>query len=209
MTSKKGTLSLLSRKLKNPFHIWGLTGGIASGKSLAARFFREEGLVVVDADQIAKKISGRGGTAHAPILQRFGTTDRARLREMVFSDPIARKDLEAILHPLIQSESLKQMQAAQSKVILYEAALLVETGGHLGLEGLIVVDAPKEIRLRRLLERDSISEELAEKIFSAQATDETRRKAATFILDNSGAPEKLKEQVIEIARKLRCQSFRS
>jgi dephospho-CoA kinase len=182
--------------------IWGLTGGIASGKSLAARYFEEEGIPVIDADLVARELSAEGGAAHEPILKRFGTADRSKLRALVFADANARKDLEAILHPLIQAESLRRARKMAEKtahpesfVVLYEASLLVETGRYRELDGLILVTAPEEIRLRRLLERDRLEESLAREIMKAQLSDEKKAKAATLVLTNDGSAEELRDQV--------------
>jgi len=90
--------------------VWGLTGGVASGKSLAARFLAELGAEVLDADRLARGLAE--GPARAEIEKRFGTSDRARLRELVFADAGARRDLEAILHPLIRAESERWIAAA-------------------------------------------------------------------------------------------------
>ena len=207
----KGVLSTHTRHRENPAHIWGLTGGIASGKSLAARFFREAGIPVIDADQIARSLSQADGSAYEPIVQRFGTADRARLREIIFSDPKARKDLEAILHPLIQAESMRQiLDLAQSQqalghppLVIYEATLLVETGRYKEFDGLIVIQAPREIRLNRLYLRDRTDPFMAERIFSAQAADEERKKVATHVLDNSGSPEELGEAVKKLAGEIK------
>ncbi|MCM2323997.1 MAG: dephospho-CoA kinase [Oligoflexia bacterium] len=197
-----------------PFVIWGLTGGIASGKSTVARFFEEADIPVVDADQISRQLSAPGGAAHDAIVQRFGTAERARLRERVFADPKARRDLEAILHPLIQIESLRQMRALAEQwvprhpsgtgpvPIVYEAALLVETGRYRTLRGLIVVEAPREARIERLMKRDGSPRELAEKILGAQASDEARRAAATHVIDNSGSVEDLRDRTRAVARAL-------
>jgi dephospho-CoA kinase len=157
----------------------------------------------VDADRISRELSDKGGAAHDPIFQRFGTTDRAKLRQIVFSDPQARKDLEAILHPLIQKESTKQIQKFGSGVVLYEAALLVETGRYKDFQGLIVVDAPREKRKQRLIHRDQCSPELAEKILAAQISDDQRRAAATHILENSGTEDELRSKIENLAREIR------
>jgi len=188
--------------------VWGLTGGIAAGKSLAARLFKEVGeaagaeIAVMDADALARELSLPGGAAHADILKRFGTNDRARLRQMVFSDPRARKDLEALLHPRITAASQAQMEQIEKKHaalkngtpcrILYEAALLVETGRYHDFQGLIVIEAPCELRIQRLIQRDGISAELAQQILNSQASDEQRAKAATVVLHNSGSAEDLR-----------------
>jgi dephospho-CoA kinase len=181
------------------FEVWGLTGGIASGKSTAARIFAEEGFPVLDADQLARQLSLPGGAAHASILARFGTADRVQLREIVFADVAARKDLEAILHPLIQNESLQQMQTLAAQAphgrkarVIYEAALLVETGRYRQCTGLLVVDAPRELRRRRLIERDGLIPELADQILNAQISDDERRKVASFIIPTEGTIEELR-----------------
>jgi dephospho-CoA kinase len=192
--------------------MWGLTGGIASGKSLVARFFEEEGIPVIDADQIARELSAEGGPASTAIQARFGTSDRRKLREQLFgpdADPQARKDLEAILHPLIQAESLRRARKMAEKsghpddyVLLYEAALLVETGRYRELEGLIVVSAPEELRQARLMERDRLAPELAAKMIAAQATEAQRRAAATVLIENAGTVEELREQVRQTCAQL-------
>jgi dephospho-CoA kinase len=179
--------------------IVGLTGGIASGKSAAAQLFSELGIPVVNADLIAKEISETDEKAKNAILNRFGTTDRKKLREIIFADPRAKADLENILHPLVHDESIRIFQelAKKNPLIIYEAAILVETGRHRGLDGLIVVEAPKEIRLKRLCERDKVSSTLAEKMIGAQLSDEDRNKHATWILRNDSTTDSLKKQIKE------------
>jgi dephospho-CoA kinase len=179
--------------------LWGLTGGIASGKSTVARIFQEAGVPVLDADQITRNLSAPGGPAHQAILKRFGTADRKLLREKVFSDAQARKDLEAILHPLIQTESLKQAaslaKSSGRSFVLYEASLLVETGRYHDLAGLIVVEAPRELRMKRLIERDGMEPEMAQRVLDSQISDAERRKAATHVILNPGSLDELRKQV--------------
>ena len=168
----------------------GLTGGIASGKSTVSRIFREKaGIPVIDADQIARDLSKPGGRAAALIEARFGTLDRAELRRKIFSNAVARHELEAILHPLIAEESrrrIDQFAEAGARYAIYEAALLVETGRYGELDGLIVVEAPLEDRITRLMARDNVSRELALSMIQAQATDSQREKAATLLIQNDG-----------------------
>jgi dephospho-CoA kinase len=191
------------------FRIVGLTGGIASGKSLVAKFLAAQGLAVVDADQVSRALSAEGGAAHPAIVKRFGTADRARLREIVFADAAARKDLEAILHPLIRSASMERLRAEVAKPgrdpflpVIYEATLLVETGRYSELDGLITVQAPLEERIRRLVARDGMDEGLARKIIAAQLSDEDRKNAADFVLENGGTPEALRAQVLALIPRL-------
>jgi dephospho-CoA kinase len=183
--------------------LWGLTGGIASGKSTAAALFAEFGIPVIDADKISRELSAPQGRAHDAIVAKFGTADRKELRRRVFSDPQARKNLEAILHPLIQDETARAVQTLKAPLVIYEAALLVETGRYKDLDGLIVIDIPRELRKKRLMERDGITAEEAEKILHAQTDDAARRKAATLIIDNSGSRTELREKVKKVADDLR------
>lgn len=194
------------------FVAWGLTGGIASGKSSAAKFFAEAGIPVLDADQVSRSLTAPGGAAYDSIVQRFGTADRARLREIVFNDPQARKDLEAILHPLIREASMREMEQLARAAggsdshpvpVVYEATLLVETGRYRDFAGLIVVEAPKEDRIARLITRDGSNREMAEKILAAQVSDEARRVAATHVIVNDSDLSKLRSQVQALAAKLK------
>ena len=196
--------------LRSSYQVWGLTGGIASGKSTAARIFEKQGIAVVDADQIARKLSSEGGLASPQILKRFGTLDRKALRQIVFNDPQSKSDLEKILHPLIWNESLKEFdrvsELAQSQgtslpIILYEAALLIETGRYQSLDGLIVVTAPSELRMQRLIERDPVSPQLAAAMINAQISDDQRRAAATEILSNVSNLDELEEQILNLIKK--------
>ncbi len=191
--------------------VWGLTGGVASGKTTVARFFAAEGVMVLDADQIARDLSSEGGKAYPAILKRFGTNDRRKLRQMIFIDDKAREDLEAILHPMIRDESYAQMAAA-SKVsrlrakdgrvpVIYEAALLVESGRFREFEGLIVVQASRDIRMQRLVNRDRIEEALADHMISSQISDAERGKVASLIWENAGYAEEMRAKVRDFISK--------
>ena len=186
------------------YRVYGLTGGIAAGKTLAARFFAEAGIPVIDADHIAHQLIAPGGKAREQVMKRFGTAERRELRQIIYNDPKARRDLEAITHPLIKSESTAEMEKIAERspdrepVIIYEAALLVETGQVKELDGLIVVEASRQARIERLTTRDGITAELAEKMIDSQTSDEKRRNAATFVLENSGTGEELRARVREL-----------
>lgn len=185
------------------FEIWGLTGGVAAGKSQVARIFSHSGIPVLDADFVARQLSLPGGAAYHEIVSRFGTANRAKLREIVFKDAEARRDLEAILHPRIQAESLRQMTLlAQSATrprkktrVIYEAALLVETGRYKELDGLLVVDAPADLRVQRLAGRDGSTAEAARQIIAAQTSDAARKAAATHVISNAGTLDELRQAV--------------
>jgi len=175
--------------------IWGLTGGIASGKSTAAKAFAAAGVPFVDADEIARELRAPDGAAHALIVARFGTADPVKLRQVVFTDPRAKNDLEGILHPLIQKESLARIRSFKAKRVIYEASLLIETGRYQDFAGLIVIVSPLEARRQRLVARDRISLELADQMIASQISDEERRKVATHVIENDGSAENLTKKI--------------
>ncbi len=183
--------------------VWGLTGGIAAGKSTVGQYFIQLGIPVIDADQITRDLLQKDSPAYSDLIHRFGTLERNQLREIVFSDLTAKKDLEQILHPLIQMESRKRIQtlALKHPIIIYEAALLVETGRYQDLAGLIVVEASEEIRIQRLLSRKTATPELARKMINSQISDLEREKHADLILENSGTLEDLHTKVEEFVFK--------
>jgi tetrapyrrole methylase family protein/MazG family protein len=180
--------------------VWGITGGIGSGKTTAAKIFSEFGIPVIDADQIARDIRDNDRTAQAAIQERFGTTDPAQIRKVVFHDPVAKKDLEQILHPLIRIESKKRIDELASKhsVVLYEASLLIESGRYLDLSGLIVVEASHQHRVPRLEQRDKLDKGAIEAIMRSQMTDEERRKHASIIIENIGTLDDLRSKIRSI-----------
>lgn len=185
-----------------PIPVIGLTGGIASGKSLVAKILREKANIpVLDADRISRDLSSPEGAAASAILQAFGTLDRAQLRKKIFGDAAARAQLEAILHPLIRAESIREISdlaRAGASLAFYEATLLVETGRYRDFDGLLVVEAPLETRIDRVSARDGISRTQALSIIQAQATDDARHKAATWTIENSGSVAELEERVLAL-----------
>src|SRR5688572_16022933 len=191
----------------------GLTGGIASGKSTVAAILRELGAHVIDADLIAREVVAPGSKGLDAVVERFGrelltadgSLDRKALADLVFADPSARGDLNAILHPLIAAASAAEMArlaAAGAPVAIYEAALLVENRVHDRLDGLIVVSAPEEIQLARLRARDGLDETAARARLAAQLPLRDKVAAADWVVDNGGAPEDTRAQVEAIWRDL-------
>ena len=173
-----------------------LTGGIGSGKSTVARMLAARGAVVVDADAIAREIVEPGQPALQEIREAFGpevvapdgTLDRARLAAIVFADADALARLNAITHPRIAERSAELLASAPADaVVVYDMPLLVEQGGEAlrGWDRIVVVDAPDEVRLERLVARGLESED-AERRLRAQATREQRLAVADVVLDNSG-----------------------
>ena len=184
----------------------GLTGGIGSGKSTVAAMLAERGAVVIDADAIAREVVEPGRPALAALVERFGeevlapdgTLDRARLAEIAFATPDAKADLEAITHPAIGEEFLRRIsEAPQGAVVVHDVPLLVESRRGLDYDGVIVVEAPREVRLERL-ERRGVPRVDAEARMAAQASDEERRAVATWVVDNSGDLEALRRQVDDV-----------
>jgi dephospho-CoA kinase len=184
----------------------GLTGGIGSGKSTVAGLLAAKGAVVVDADVIARQVVEPGSPVLDRLVERFGTDiiepdghlDRARLAERAFVDEESRKGLDEITWPAIGEEFLRQVAAAPAgAVVVHDVPLLVESKHPAQYGGVIVVEAPREMRLSRLVAR-GIPVDDAERRMAQQATDEQRRAIATWVLDNSGDLDALAAQVDEI-----------
>ena len=186
-----------------PVQMIGLTGGIGSGKSTVAGLLAAKGAVVVDADLIARQVVEPGSPVLDQLAERFGADvvgadgrlDRALLATRAFVDEESRKALDAITHPAIGEEFLRQVAAApEGAVVVHDVPLLVESKNPAQYRGVIVVEAPRELRLARLADR-GIPREDAENRMAQQATDERRRAIATWVLDNSGDLDALRVQV--------------
>lgn len=187
----------------------GLTGGIASGKSHIAALFIELGAPLLEADDVARSIVQPGEPALAAIADRFGdatlqadgTLDRRRLREQVFADPVARKDLEAITHPAIRQRVDAWRAQQPGPYCIYSAAILVESGMTAQVDRILVVDAPETEQLRRLMGRDGADETLARRMIAAQATRAARLARADDILDNGDTGRDPRPQVLRLHRR--------
>ena len=175
-----------------------LTGGIGSGKSLAAEYFASLGADVLDSDQIARDVVERGTPGFDEIVATFGDQilkdgilDRRALGEIVFSDPGARKKLEEIVHPRIR-EVFKAAVAHTSaeKVLIYEIPLLVETGAADQFDFIITVEAPDELRKERLMKKGLHISDI-ERRFASQATSQQRREVADAVIENTGDQDSL------------------
>jgi dephospho-CoA kinase len=186
----------------------GLTGGIGSGKSTVASMLRERGAWIVDADAVAREVVEPGSEALAELVERFGpeilapdgSLDRPALGRLAFVDEATRKELEAITHPAINQEFLRRMQAAPpGSIVVCDIPLLVESpqAQARGYPVVIVVEAPRELRLARLEER-GVPRDDAEARMAAQASDEERRAIATHVIDNSGSHADLEPQVDKV-----------
>ena len=182
-----------------------LTGGIGAGKSTVAAMLAAHGAVVLDADQVARDVVEPDQPAFAPIVERFGADivdadgrlDRAELAQRAFADEQSRKDLEAITHPAIGVEFGRRLHEAKADtIVVLDIPLFAESPAarERGHNAVIVVEAPRDLRLARLEQR-GVPRPDAERRMAAQASDEERRSHATWILDNSGDEEHLQQQV--------------
>lgn len=180
----------------------GLTGGVGSGKSTVGALLAERGAVVIDADLLAREVVEPGTPGFAAVVERFGTDvvtdgrlDRPALAAIVFADDQARRDLNAIVHPLIRQRTDELGAAAPADgVLVFDVPLLVESNLLAGYELVVVVEAPIDVRLERLVQR-GLSEADARARMAVQATDEQRRAIADEILHNDGTRAQLAEQV--------------
>jgi len=172
----------------------GLTGGIASGKSLVASSFERLGIDVIDADQVARDIVEPGQPALAEIAERFGadvigddgTLLRRELRKIVFNDSDARAELEKITHPRIRIELARRRDSSKSEYCILVVPLLIKSGMNDLVNRVLVIDAPESVQLERLISRDEIDEPLAHKMIAAQDTRANRLAAADDVLINTG-----------------------
>jgi dephospho-CoA kinase len=174
----------------------GLTGGIAAGKTVVADRLAELGAVRIDADRLAREVVEPGTPALAEIARRFGadviredgSLDRPALGAVVFQDPDARRDLEAITHPAVRALSARRMaeagEADPDAIVVYDIPLLVESGRVDEFDRILVVHAPREERIRRLVELRGMSPEEAERRIASQASDEERLAVADDVIDS-------------------------
>jgi dephospho-CoA kinase len=188
----------------------GLTGGIGSGKSTVSDLFAELGTPVIDTDAIAHQLTAPGGAAleaiHAlfgdRVMQADGTLDRAALRRRVFSDPAARHQLEAILHPCIRQKVEQTLATLTAPYVLIVIPLLVETGGYREvLNRILVVDCPEDVQIARVMARSGLTRDEATAILAAQAGRAERLAAADDVIVNTASPEALRTQVATLHRR--------
>lgn len=183
----------------------GLTGGIGSGKSTVSSRLAELGAFIVDADLVAREIVEPGQPALAELAEAFdgvlnpdGTLNRAELARQAFATPEATEKLNAITHPRIRArteELFKQGRESGAQVLVYDMPLLIENGEVDKVDHVLVVDAPDELRIDRLVQHRGLDEDDARRRIAAQIDRETRLNAADTVLDNSGTVEQLLEQV--------------
>ena len=181
----------------------GLTGGIASGKSTVAQRFTELNVPVIDADAAARAVVAPGQPGLRQVIDRFGPSvvaadgelDRRSLRELIFSDPEARRDLEAILHPLIRADMDRSAAAADGPYVVMAIPLLIEGGSRDRVDRILVVDVDEAVQLQRVMARDHCSAEQAQAILASQAPRSARLAAADDVLPNGGTVTELRQAV--------------
>lgn len=198
--------------------IVGLTGGIGAGKSTAAARFAARGAVVVDVDGIGRAVAEVGGAAHDKLVARFGPTivrdgklDRAALASQVFGHADALADLNAISHPAINQVLAAEVRAAPSDaIVIFDQAVLVEspilgrwgTGPEEGYGQVVVVEAPLEVRVARLVDQRGMAPDDARARIASQVSDEARRAVASYVIDNGGDTDALDRGVAAVWEQL-------
>ena len=189
----------------------GLTGGVASGKSTVAAMLRDLGVVVVDADALAREVVAPGTPGLAAVVAEFGpdvldadgALDRAALGRLVFGDPARRAALEAIVHPLVRARAAElESSAPEGTLVVHDIPLLVETGQVGRFDAVLVVDVPTQMQVDRAVRDRGWPEEEARSRIAAQASRDDRLAAATYVLDNTGTREDQRQRVAEVLDQL-------
>lgn len=194
--------------------VYGLTGGIGSGKSAAAEIFEDCGIPVVSADELSRVVVTPGSEGLAAVVAAFGEgvldergeLNRRKLGAIVFKDPALRQQLESILHPRIRErfqDVLTTLKAAGHKLVIYEVPLLFETGLDRQVKAVILVSAPEAQRIARVMARDRLTEPEVRARLAAQLDDASRRARAHFILENDKDLAHLRQQVQDLLPALR------
>lgn len=182
--------------------IIGLTGGIGSGKSTVATYFAQKGIVVINADQVARDVVAVGEPALATIAEHFskdillddGSLDRAKLRQIIFANPEEKQWLESLLHPAINQRIQQQLQQAQSPYRVLESPLLLEGQQKHWVDRILVVDVPESVQMERALTRDGSDPKTIQAIMDAQISRDERLQRAHDVIDNSQDIPWLKQQ---------------
>lgn len=184
----------------------GLTGAIGSGKSSVSALFERKGAIIIDGDGIAKQLQQKGSPTLQKMVDEFGDIllesgelDRAKVAKLVFGDADMLKRLNAIMHPAIGVEILRQIESNMTtdNIVVLDMPLLVENPRD-GLSGLVVVDVDSEVAISRLVQFRNMNEEDARRRMASQASREDRLKVADRVIDNGGEPESLGSQVEDV-----------
>jgi len=190
----------------------GLTGSIGMGKSTTSKLFSEQGIPVFDSDACVHDLYAAGGAAVAPVGDAFpgvevdGAIDRKKLSQALSVSKDGFETLEKIVHPLVfaaREEFVEAARAAGSDLVVFDIPLLFETGSDAGVDSIIVVSAPDDVRRERVLARAGMSADKLDAIIARQMPNEEKRKRADFVIDTSISIENARGQVIEVLRALR------
>lgn len=187
----------------------GLTGNIASGKSSVVGIWRALGAHVIDADVLAREAIAAGTPGHARVLAEFGTVDRSQLRDIVFRDPGQRQKLEQIIHPEVaRLRALREAELAGqgADIVVNDIPLLFEAGLADQFDMIVVVDAPAEQRVQRIVQHRGIQRPEAERMVAAQMPAEQKRKRAAIVIDNEGSMETLRHRAEEAWQTIRARA---
>ena len=182
--------------------IIGLTGGIGSGKSAAANFFQNEGISVIDTDQLARKVIEKDTPGYSKVVDSFGANildnndsiDRAKLREVVFHDNEKRKILESITHPLVRELMVQKISSSKSPYSIIMVPLIFETNSAKNYDRVLVIDCDVEIQLERAMARDENSADLIQKIIDSQCSRSERLSIANDVIPNNHSIEDLQKR---------------
>ncbi len=190
----------------------GLTGGIGSGKSTAAHILTSIGAEIIDADAISRRLTASGGEAVAALSREFGAQaidstgamDRTFMRNLAFSDPLAKAKLEAIIHPMVRAISREQIARCQASLLVHDIPLLIESRRSRGqFDAILVIDCAVSTQIERVLSRSGGDSAGVERIIAAQASREARRQCADYVIFNDGISlDDLKFQLATLVKTL-------
>jgi dephospho-CoA kinase len=185
----------------------GLTGGIATGKSTVSKLFKQHGLTVLDADEIAHHAYDQGSETYKAIVNRFdclenGEISRAKLGAIVFHDEKARHDLEAIIHPFVKETMIEGIRKAEGQTVILDVPLLYEAHFDELCDQVVVVALDEDKEITRLMARNHLSREEAITRIKAQMPLSEKQKRADYVIDNSGSRQELRKQVDDFLRKV-------
>jgi dephospho-CoA kinase len=213
-SSKPATEQSELSALKGRIPLIGLTGGIGSGKTAVSNLLAKLGAGIVDTDLIAHQITAPHGVAISAIEKYFGpdfiaadgSLDREKMRTLVFTNPEARKSLEAITHPLIRAETIRQASQFERdgvQYLVFVVPLLLESGSWMDLiDLLVVVDCPEKTQIQRVMQRSNLPREDVERILMAQASRAERLKHADIVIENQGSLKDLEAKVQSLHQKI-------
>jgi len=198
----------------------GLTGNIASGKSTVARVWQRLGARVIDADVLARRAVAPGSAAVRRIAEEFGPgvldesggLDRAAMRGVVFRDPAARAKLESIVHPEVgrlRAEEEARLEAEGESIVVHDIPLLFEAGLDPEFDAIVLVDAPEQVRLERLVRDRGLDEDEARRMIDAQMPASEKRRRADYVIENEGTLDALEREAEAVWRELRRRAAAS